>query len=25
MNVTDDKTIVKDYFNSTGFDRWRRI
>ncbi len=21
----DDKTIVKDYFNSTGFDRWRRI
>lgn len=25
MNVTDDKTIVKDYFNSTGFDRWKRI
>ena len=23
--TTDDKTIVKDYFNSTGFDRWRRI
>ncbi|MCW6038787.1 magnesium protoporphyrin IX methyltransferase [Spirulina subsalsa FACHB-351] len=21
----NDKTIVKDYFNSTGFDRWRRI
>ncbi|MBD2541512.1 magnesium protoporphyrin IX methyltransferase [Coleofasciculus sp. FACHB-SPT36] len=25
MNATDDKTVVKDYFNSTGFDRWRRI
>lgn len=25
MNVTNDKTIVKEYFNSTGFDRWRRI
>ncbi|MDY6784039.1 MAG: magnesium protoporphyrin IX methyltransferase [Cyanobacteriota bacterium] len=25
MNVLDDKTIVKDYFNATGFDRWRRI
>ncbi|MEM7580882.1 MAG: magnesium protoporphyrin IX methyltransferase [Cyanobacteria bacterium P01_A01_bin.80] len=25
MKATDDKTIVKDYFNSTGFDRWRRI
>jgi magnesium-protoporphyrin O-methyltransferase len=25
MNVADDKTIVKDYFNSTGFDRWKRI
>ena len=25
MTVTDDKTIVKDYFNSTGYDRWRRI
>jgi len=21
----DDKTVVRDYFNSTGFDRWRRI
>jgi magnesium-protoporphyrin O-methyltransferase len=25
MKVADDKTIVKEYFNSTGFDRWRRI
>lgn len=31
MNVTeektilDEKTIVKEYFNATGFDRWRRI
>ncbi|HEY9809784.1 MAG TPA: magnesium protoporphyrin IX methyltransferase [Halomicronema sp.] len=25
MNAIDDKTIVKDYFNATGFDRWRRI
>ena len=25
MNAADDKTIVKDYFNATGFDRWRRI
>ncbi|AHJ28840.1 magnesium protoporphyrin IX methyltransferase [Nodularia spumigena CS-584] len=25
MNVADDKTIVREYFNSTGFDRWRRI
>jgi magnesium-protoporphyrin O-methyltransferase len=25
MNILDDKTIVKDYFNATGFDRWRRI
>ncbi|HHP7245323.1 MAG TPA: magnesium protoporphyrin IX methyltransferase [Elainellaceae cyanobacterium] len=25
MNLLDDKTIVKDYFNATGFDRWRRI
>ncbi|MGB3236678.1 MAG: magnesium protoporphyrin IX methyltransferase [Geitlerinemataceae cyanobacterium] len=25
MNATDDKTIVKDYFNAIGFDRWRRI
>ncbi len=24
-NAVDDKTIVKDYFNATGFDRWRRI
>lgn len=24
-SITDDKTIVKDYFNATGFDRWRRI
>lgn len=24
-NALDDKTIVKDYFNATGFDRWRRI
>ena len=23
--TTDDKTIVQDYFNSVGFDRWRRI
>jgi magnesium-protoporphyrin O-methyltransferase len=23
--TTDDKTIVRDYFNATGFDRWRRI
>lgn len=23
--TNDDKTIVKDYFNATGFDRWRRI
>jgi magnesium-protoporphyrin O-methyltransferase len=23
--TTDDKTIVREYFNSTGFDRWRRI
>lgn len=22
---TDDKTVVRDYFNATGFDRWRRI
>ncbi|MBW4658438.1 MAG: magnesium protoporphyrin IX methyltransferase [Drouetiella hepatica Uher 2000/2452] len=22
---TDDKTIVREYFNATGFDRWRRI
>ncbi|MCL6433308.1 MAG: magnesium protoporphyrin IX methyltransferase [Leptolyngbyaceae cyanobacterium HOT.MB2.61] len=25
MTVTDDKTVVKEYFNATGFDRWRRI
>ncbi|MBW4620509.1 MAG: magnesium protoporphyrin IX methyltransferase [Cyanosarcina radialis HA8281-LM2] len=25
MNATDDKAIVQDYFNSTGFDRWQRI
>lgn len=25
MNVTDDKTVVREYFNATGFDRWRRI
>ncbi|MBK4731846.1 magnesium protoporphyrin IX methyltransferase [Oxynema sp. CENA135] len=25
MNAVDDKTVVKDYFNATGFDRWRRI
>jgi len=25
MTVLDDKTIVKDYFNSTGFERWKRI
>lgn len=25
MNATDDKTVVRDYFNATGFDRWRRI
>ena len=25
MTVTNDKTIVKEYFNATGFDRWRRI
>ena len=25
MTPTDDKTIVKEYFNATGFERWRRI
>ena len=25
MNTLDDKTIVKDYFNATGFERWQRI
>ncbi len=24
-NALNDKAIVKDYFNATGFDRWRRI
>ena len=24
-NVVDDKTVVREYFNATGFDRWRRI
>ncbi len=24
-NSADDKTIVKNYFNATGFDRWRKI
>lgn len=24
-NVLDDKTEVREYFNATGFDRWRRI
>lgn len=24
-NAVNDKAIVKDYFNATGFDRWRRI
>ena len=24
-NKTDDKAVVKDYFNQKGFDRWRRI
>lgn len=24
-NKTDDKTIVRDYFNNTGFERWQRI
>ena len=23
--VTDDKTVVREYFNAKGFDRWRRI
>lgn len=23
--TTDDKTVVREYFNATGFDRWRRI
>ncbi|NJP08660.1 MAG: magnesium protoporphyrin IX methyltransferase [Leptolyngbyaceae cyanobacterium RU_5_1] len=25
MTAADDKTIVREYFNATGFDRWRRI
>lgn len=25
MTSTDDKTIVKDYFNAVGFERWRNI
>jgi magnesium-protoporphyrin O-methyltransferase len=25
MNVVDDKTVVREYFNATGFDRWKRI
>ncbi|NJR52139.1 MAG: magnesium protoporphyrin IX methyltransferase [Leptolyngbyaceae cyanobacterium CSU_1_3] len=25
MNVVDDKAVVREYFNQTGFDRWRRI
>ncbi len=25
MNAVDDKAIVTEYFNATGFDRWRRI
>jgi len=25
LNAADDKTIVREYFNSTGFDRWKRI
>ncbi|MBW4522542.1 MAG: magnesium protoporphyrin IX methyltransferase [Scytolyngbya sp. HA4215-MV1] len=25
MNAVDDKKVVKEYFNATGFDRWRRI
>lgn len=25
VDKVDDKTVVKDYFNATGFDRWRRI
>lgn len=25
MNGVDDKTEVREYFNATGFDRWRRI
>jgi magnesium-protoporphyrin O-methyltransferase len=25
MSALDDKTVVREYFNATGFDRWRRI
>ncbi|MGF1479139.1 MAG: magnesium protoporphyrin IX methyltransferase [Cyanophyceae cyanobacterium] len=25
MNTVDDKAVVKEYFNTTGFERWRRI
>ncbi len=25
MNTVDDKAVVQEYFNATGFDRWRRI
>lgn len=25
MSTIDDKTIVREYFNATGFDRWKRI
>ncbi len=25
MNTLDDKTVVTEYFNAVGFDRWRRI
>ncbi|WP_017299290.1 magnesium protoporphyrin IX methyltransferase [Nodosilinea nodulosa] len=25
MPVTDDKTVVREYFNAIGFDRWQRI
>ncbi|WOD37723.1 magnesium protoporphyrin IX methyltransferase [Nodosilinea sp. E11] len=25
MTATDDKTVVREYFNATGFDRWQRI
>jgi magnesium-protoporphyrin O-methyltransferase len=25
MTTVDDKTVVREYFNATGFDRWRRI
>jgi magnesium-protoporphyrin O-methyltransferase len=25
MDIIDDKAVVKEYFNNTGFDRWQRI